>query len=185
MAGRSRESLYAVEFANAPVVLKAQIVEAVTQCSRGRAAGGGAAKGARRGMRMYGAGPAMKVAGVLMQILRDSRDASWATLPSNTKTVWAERASVGVRGLPVAAEQQSSRAAESVRRCSRGRRVAGVSGVVKHPCAGIEGSGGRSGDQNVARPSLIALCALLTSALGRALRRLHVPAPRCTGAIML
>jgi hypothetical protein len=36
MAGRSREGLYAVEVANAPVVRRAAVVEVVTQCSRGQ-----------------------------------------------------------------------------------------------------------------------------------------------------
>lgn len=51
MAGRSREGLYAVEFANAPVVLRAAVVEVVTQCSRGQSGGWWCCEGGASGRR--------------------------------------------------------------------------------------------------------------------------------------
>lgn len=107
----------------------------------------------RRGCECTEVRPAMtKVAGVLMQILWDPREreiGSASQQHQNSDTVWAERASVGRRGSPVCA-------AESVRR-SCARRVAGVSGVVKHPCAGIEGSGTGGSPETKTSLSLIAL----------------------------
>lgn len=72
MAGRSREGLYAVEFANAPVVLRAVVVESVAQCSRRQGGGWWCCEG---GCECTEVRPAMtKVAGVLMQILWDPRE---------------------------------------------------------------------------------------------------------------
>ncbi|KAF3048298.1 hypothetical protein E8E12_011649 [Didymella heteroderae] len=78
-----------------------------------------------------------KVAGVLMQILWDPRGREMAALPGNTKTATQSGRSERRSACEVCLFAQQSLFAEAVE-----ERVAGVSGVVKHPCAGIEGSGG-------------------------------------------